>query len=106
MPGRTTGTTGGRIITKDLQATAAIATLTQGAGLVHLLGEVLGIAIGFAIAIKIKIELIKHVILLIPTWIVISLSYNLTIQAFHAVKYFSQRSSSLKQPSNQARGAK
>ena len=57
MPGRTTRTTGGRIITKDLQATAAIATPTQGAGLVHILGKVLGIAIGIAIKIKIKIEM-------------------------------------------------
>ena len=49
-------TTGGRIITKDLQAAAATATTTQGAGLGHLLGEVLGIPIGIAIEIKIEME--------------------------------------------------
>ena len=56
MPGRTARTTGGRIITKNRQATAAKATTTQGAGLGHLLGKVLGIAIEIAIEIKIEIE--------------------------------------------------
>ena len=42
MPGRTAQTTGGGIITKDLQAAATTATTTQGAGLGHLLGEDLG----------------------------------------------------------------
>ena len=56
MPGRTTRTTGGRIITKDCQAATATATTTQGASLGHLLGKVLGIAIGTAIEIKIEMK--------------------------------------------------
>ena len=50
----TAQTTGGRVITKDLQAAAAAATTatTQGAGLGRLLGEVLGIVIEIAIKIK------------------------------------------------------
>ena len=56
MPGRTAQTTGGRIITKDLQAAAAAATTTQGADLSHLLGKMLGVAIGIAIETKIEIE--------------------------------------------------
>ena len=43
--------------------------------------------------VRTKYNLIKHVILLVLTWTVVSLPYNLMIQAFHAVKSFSQRSS-------------
>ena len=52
MPGRTARTTGGRTISKDRQAAATTATITQGAGLGHLLRMVLGIAMGIAIEIK------------------------------------------------------
>ena len=59
MPGGTAQTKGGRTITKDLQAAAATATMTQGAGLGRLLvGEVLGIAIGIAIEIQIEMEVV------------------------------------------------
>ena len=58
MPGRTARTTGGRVITKDLQAAAATTTTTQGAVLGHLLGEVLGIAIEIAIDMKIEMKAI------------------------------------------------
>ena len=51
-------TTGGRIITKDLQAAALTATTAQGAGLGHLLGKVLCITIGTAIEIKIEMEVV------------------------------------------------
>ena len=56
MPGRTARTTGGCVITKDLQAAAAATTTTQGADLGHLLGDFLGIAMGIAIEIKIEME--------------------------------------------------
>ena len=57
MPERTARTTGGRAITRDLQAAAATATTTQGAGLGRLLREVRGIAIGIAIKIEIEVKI-------------------------------------------------
>ena len=67
MPGRTARSTGGRIITKDCQATAAAATATQGAGLGHLLGKVLDIAIGIAIEIKIEMAAVAGSVIAIGT---------------------------------------
>ena len=41
--------------------------------------------------VRIKCDLTKHAILLVPTWTVIGFPYNLMIQAFRVVpKYFSQ----------------
>ena len=56
MPGRTVRTTGGRAITRALQAATATTATAQGAGLGHLLGEVRGIAIGIIIKIETEIE--------------------------------------------------
>ena len=57
IPGRTVRTTGGRAITRDLQAAAATATITQGAGLGHLLREVQGIVTAIEIEIEIEVEI-------------------------------------------------
>ena len=119
MPERTARTTGGRAITRDLQAADATTTTTQGADLGYLLGVVHGIAIlrdrdrngdrdkgrdriqnrnkdrprqvmkvceavAKARRVRTKYDLIKYAVLLVPTWTMISLPYNLTIQAFHA----------------------
>ena len=56
IPGRIAQTTGGRTITKDRRAAAAMATTTQGAGLGHPLGMRTGIAVGVTIKIKIMEE--------------------------------------------------
>ena len=53
---RTSQTTGGRAITRDLRAAAATATTIQGAGLGYLLGVVHGIAIGIAIEMETEIK--------------------------------------------------
>ena len=67
MPGGTARTTGGCTFTKDLQAAAAMTTMTKEAGLDHLLGEVLGIGIGIATEIKIGMEAVTGIRIAIGT---------------------------------------